>query len=83
MFSVYFVFGQHLLFFVAELVRKIKEVAQEKNLGRLFAIIHINGEQRKITTEDLVLVNGFFPPQIGDKLRLEKVILYVFRDDFS
>jgi len=36
-------------------------------------VVHIDGKQRKVTTEDLVVINGFFPPQIGDKIRLEKV----------
>ena len=42
-------------------------------MGRLFAVIHIDGQQRKVTTEDLLVVGGIFPPQIGDKIRLEKV----------
>ena len=57
---------------MSELVEKV-QTAIKTDMGRLFAVIHLDGEQRKITTEDLVLINGYFPPQIGDKIRLEKV----------
>ena len=57
----------------SELVEKIENVCVNNDLGRLFAVIYVNKEQRKVTTEDLVVINGFFPPQIGDRIRLEKV----------
>lgn len=45
------------------------------DIGRLFAVVHIRGLQRKVTTEDLVIVHGSFPPNIGERIRLEKVKL--------
>ena len=54
-------------------MEKIENVCVSNGLGRLFAVVHINMEQRKITTEDILVINGFFPPQIGDRIRLEKV----------
>ncbi|XP_060555569.1 large ribosomal subunit protein bL21m-like [Ruditapes philippinarum] len=63
-----------------ELIAKVEEAVKGDNLGRLFAVIHVGGKQRKITTEDMVIVNGFFPPQIGDKIRLEKVMLVGSKD---
>lgn len=55
-------------------VSKIQEIAG-RNDGRLFAVIHILGKQFKVTTEDLIVVEGNWPPTIGDQLRIEKVLL--------
>jgi ribosomal protein L21 len=46
---------------------------QQQNEGRLFAVVHICGKQFKVTTEDLVIIEGHWAPQIGDQLKLEKV----------
>ncbi|XP_052243829.1 39S ribosomal protein L21, mitochondrial-like [Dreissena polymorpha] len=62
------------------IVSSIQASAAASELGRLFAVVHVDGQQRKVTTEDLLLINGFFPPQIGDKIRLEKVMLVGGRD---
>ncbi|KAH3723665.1 39S ribosomal protein L21, mitochondrial-like [Dreissena polymorpha] len=62
------------------IVSSIQASAAASELGRLFAVVHVEGQQRKVTTEDLLLINGFFPPQIGDKIRLEKVMLVGGRD---
>uniref|UniRef100_A0A131Z298 Large ribosomal subunit protein bL21m n=1 Tax=Rhipicephalus appendiculatus TaxID=34631 RepID=A0A131Z298_RHIAP len=48
--------------------------------GRLFAIVYIHGKQFKVTPEDLVLVQADMPVDIGDSLRLEKVLLVGARD---
>ncbi|KAH6927176.1 hypothetical protein HPB50_000139 [Hyalomma asiaticum] len=48
--------------------------------GRLFAIVYILGKQFKVTAEDLVLVQADLPVEIGDSLRLEKVLLVGARD---
>lgn len=63
----------------SELVKRVQEL-NGQDLGRLFAVIHIGGRQRKVTTEDLVLIHGFFAPQIGDKIRIEKVMLVGSKD---
>ncbi|WAR07738.1 RM21-like protein, partial [Mya arenaria] len=63
-----------------DIVENIREADKQADIGRLFAVVHIDGKQRKITTEDLVLINGFFPPQIGDKIRLEKVMMVGGKD---
>jgi large subunit ribosomal protein L21 len=49
-------------------------------VGRLFAVVYINGRQRKITTEDIIIVEGQFPPDIGDRIKLEKVLLVGSKD---
>ncbi|KAH8021789.1 hypothetical protein HPB51_016868 [Rhipicephalus microplus] len=48
--------------------------------GRLFAVVYIHGKQFKVTPEDLVLVQADMPVDIGDSLRLEKVLLVGARD---
>lgn len=63
-----------------ELVEKIENVCVRQDMGRLFAVVYVNKEQRKITTEDILVINGFFPPQIGDRIRLEKVLMVGSKD---
>lgn len=48
------------------------QIAQQ-NEGRLFAVVHLVGKQFKITTGDIIIVEGYWPPNIGDKIRLDKV----------
>jgi large subunit ribosomal protein L21 len=46
----------------------------------LFAIVWLAGTQYKITTEDVILVRDVFYPTVGDKIRLEKVLLVGGKD---
>lgn len=41
--------------------------------GRLFAIVHVAGKQFKITEGDVIIIEGYWPPTVGDKLNLDKV----------
>lgn len=43
--------------------------------GRLFAVIQLCGKQFKVTENDIIIVEGFWPPNIGERLKLEKVLL--------
>lgn len=52
----------------------------DNSTGRLFAVIAIHGKQFKVTPEDLILVQADMPVDIGDSLRLEKVLLVGARD---
>lgn len=54
-------------------------MADQKH-GRLFAIVHICGKQFKITETDLIIIQGYWPPTIGNKLNLEKVLLVGSKD---
>ncbi|GAB1607524.1 39S ribosomal protein L21, mitochondrial-like [Argonauta hians] len=65
-----------------QLVARVSEQMSSPDLGRLFAVVHIRGLQRKVTQEDMIIVEGSFPPDIGDRIRLEKVLL-VGSKDFS
>ncbi|XP_068149890.1 large ribosomal subunit protein bL21m [Drosophila tropicalis] len=56
-----------------------QQVAQSEQ-GRLFAIVHLCGKQFKITPGDIILVEGYWPPTIGDEISLDKVLLAGARD---
>lgn len=43
--------------------------------GRLFAVVHLCGKQFKVTAGDVILVEGYWPPNIGDRIRLDKVLV--------
>ncbi len=57
-----------------------KNIVQNPMHSRLFAVVQIAGSQYKITTEDIVLVRNPFYPTIGDRIRLEKVLLIGGKD---
>ncbi|KAJ0180244.1 hypothetical protein K1T71_003648 [Dendrolimus kikuchii] len=52
----------------------------EQNTSRNFAIIHLLGKQWRVTDGDLLVVEGYWPPNIGDKIRLDKVLLAGSKD---
>ncbi|VDK40394.1 unnamed protein product [Anisakis simplex] len=49
------------------------ELNDERN--RLFAVVYINGRQFKVGENDLITLQDNVPLDVGDKIRLEKVIL--------
>ncbi len=53
---------------------------QDPRHSRLFAIVWIAGTQYKITTEDVIMIRNTFYPTVGDKIRLEKVLLVGGKD---
>ena len=58
---------------VQQLYNKVNNLAQEKSRHRLFAVIQLGNEQRKVTTEDIICKVDEFHPTIGDRIRFEKV----------
>lgn len=61
-------------------MRSINKQIATKATGRLFAIIYLAGQQFKVTENDIIIVSGHWPPQPGDKLNLEKVLLLGSKD---
>lgn len=57
------------------------QIAMDK-IGRMFAVVQICGKQFKVTENDIIIIEGFWPPNIGDRLKLEKVLL-VGSTDFT
>lgn len=56
-----------------------QQIAEDKT-GRLFAVIYLAGKQYKITESDIVIVRGYWPPNVGDQIKLEKVLLLGSKD---
>ncbi|XP_071517444.1 large ribosomal subunit protein bL21m [Panulirus ornatus] len=66
--------------FTNYIIEKVNNQIFEGNQGRLFAVVFVQGKQHLITPEDLVVVQGVFPPNIGDVIRMEKVLAVGGRD---
>ncbi len=56
-----------------DVVGEINRQIHDKEYGRLFAVINVKGKQFKVTPEDIVIIQGYWAPNIGDRLRLHKV----------
>ncbi|PIK56790.1 putative 39S ribosomal protein L21, mitochondrial isoform X3 [Apostichopus japonicus] len=52
------------------------------DIGRVFAVVLIGGSQFKVTAEDLIQFVGHVEADVGERIRLEKVLL-VGGDNFS
>lgn len=61
--------------FCAEVISKVNSQIQGKGHGRLFAVVHLLNRQWKITPEDIIIAEGYWPPNVGDTIRLEKVCI--------
>lgn len=59
-----------------EIIQNVNNhLAQANEAGRLFAVVHLAGKQFKVTPGDILIIEGYWPPQNGDKIRLDKVLL--------
>ncbi|XP_064485822.1 large ribosomal subunit protein bL21m-like [Ornithodoros turicata] len=65
---------------VDEVISCVNDQICTESHGRLFAVIYIHGKQFKVTPEDLIVVQSNMPVDIGDSLRLEKVLMVGSRD---
>lgn len=54
-------------------IDKVNEKIENQTEGRLFAVVHLCGKQFKVTSGDVFIVEGYWPPSIGDKIKLDKV----------
>ncbi|KAB1251413.1 39S ribosomal protein L21; mitochondrial [Camelus dromedarius] len=66
----------------AEATGRVNELIATGRYGRLFAVVHFAGHQWKVTSEDLILIEGALDVACGERIRLEKVLL-VGADDFT
>lgn len=62
-----------------EIVGNVNNLVERQDEGRLFAVVHICGRQYKVTAGDILVIEGYWAPTIGDELRLEKVIFHTKR----
>ncbi|XP_044749497.1 39S ribosomal protein L21, mitochondrial [Coccinella septempunctata] len=58
----------------SEIVKKITEKVSNVR-EPIFAVVHVAGKQFKITSGDIIVVEGYWPPDAGDKLTLDKIML--------
>lgn len=65
---------------ISSVVKEINEQITNDKTGRLFAVVQLCGKQFKVTENDLIIVEGYWPPNPGDELRLEKVLLVGSKD---
>ncbi|GIY67831.1 39S ribosomal protein L21, mitochondrial [Caerostris darwini] len=65
-----------------EIISNINKQIKEKSHGRLFAVIQLCNKRFKITNEDIIALNTYFPANVGEKICLEKVLL-VGSSDFT
>ncbi|KAH1019827.1 hypothetical protein HUJ04_009589 [Dendroctonus ponderosae] len=55
-------------------IEKVNHQIAEKQQGRLFAVVQVCGKQHKITQRDVLIVEGYWPPECGEKILLNKVL---------
>lgn len=55
------------------LIEKVNETVEKLDTGRLYAVVHLCGKQFKVTAGDIIIVEGHWAPEAGDKIKLEKV----------
>lgn len=65
-----------------EITQKINNIAANNKHGRLFALIQVAGKQRRVTDGDVIIVEGYWPPNVGDKISLDKILM-VGASDFT
>ncbi|CAG9865171.1 unnamed protein product [Phyllotreta striolata] len=58
-----------------EIVKKVNDLVANNAHGRLFAVVHLAGKQFKVTDGDVIIIEGYWPPDVGDKITLDKVML--------
>lgn len=64
--------------FSDSIIKIVNEAVIQNN--RLFAVVHICGKQFKVTDNDLVLIDGYWPPNVGDRIKFQKVLLVGGKD---
>lgn len=64
-------------------IGNVNNLVNQQAEGRLFAVVHICGKQYKVTAGDIVVIEGYWAPTIGDKIRLEKVEIFWIYNDYE
>ncbi|XP_055694547.1 39S ribosomal protein L21, mitochondrial [Lutzomyia longipalpis] len=65
-----------------KIIDRVNQQVISREEGRLFAVVHLCGKQFKVTSGDIIVVEGEWPPDAGDRVRLDKVLI-VGGKDFS
>lgn len=67
---------------VSTVTAAINDQLMSGKAGRLFAIVHVAGKQRKVTVEDIIILDKPISEEVGVRIRLNKVLL-VGGQDFT
>ncbi len=51
--------------------------------GRLFAVIHMTGKQRKVTVEDIIVLQNHLEADVGERIILNKVLTFPCRNIYK
>lgn len=65
------------VFIYVAVLKKVNE-EQKYHPTRTFAVVQVCGKQFKVTTGDVIIIEGYWPPDVGDKLRLDKVRMTIY-----
>lgn len=63
------------------IINSVNQLAAAK-VSRNFAIVQVLGKQFRVTDGDVIVLEGFWPPNIGDRIQLDKVV-FAGTKDFS
>ncbi|XP_076584886.1 large ribosomal subunit protein bL21m [Chaetodon auriga] len=66
----------------AAVVSTVNQKINQRQYGRLFAVVHFASRQWKVTDEDLILIENHIDAECGERIRMEKVLL-VGAEDFT
>ena len=77
---LYYPCNFNIFFLFLDVINEINKQIATKSTGRLFAVIHLLGKQFKVTESDIIAIEGNWPPQPGDEIKLEKVLLVGSKD---
>lgn len=62
------------------MISKVNSQISNLTHGRLFAVVHFGGKQIRVTDGDLIMIEGVSPVNVGDVIRLEKILLVGSKD---
>ena len=57
----------------SDILQVVTSQATAPDAGRLFAVVHLQGAQRKVTVEDIVVLRSHLEANVGETINLNKV----------
>jgi len=57
------------------IIEKVNKHIASGNAGRLFAVVYVHGMQYRVVQNDILVLERWWPPTVGDKIIFEKVLL--------
>lgn len=60
------------MLYVLDIIDRIDSELATGEVGRMFAVIHAAGKQRKITTDDIIVLDKHITADVGEHIRFNK-----------